>query len=65
MALVPRILELIKANGQEGLKLFLGGIIPDEDITQLKKMGVTGIYGPGASTKNIVAQIRMATQETA
>ena len=65
MALVPRILELIKANGQEGLKLFLGGIIPDEDIVQLKKMGVTGIYGPGASTEDIVAQIRTAVQETA
>jgi len=43
MALVPRILELIKANGQEGVKLFLGGIIPDEDIAPLKEMGVTGV----------------------
>src|SRR5210317_1757103 len=39
MALVPRILELMKANGQEDVKLFLGGIIPDEDIAQLKEMG--------------------------
>jgi len=58
MALVPRILELMKANGQDDVKLFLGGIIPDEDITQLKEMGVSGVYGPGASTEDIVAQIR-------
>ena len=61
MALVPRILELIKANGQEDVKLFLGGIIPDEDIASLKEMGVTGVYGPGASTEDIVADIRRAT----
>ncbi len=58
MALVPRILELTKANGQEDVKLFLGGIIPDEDITELQKMGVSGVYGPGASTEDIVADIR-------
>jgi len=57
MALVPRILELMKANGQGDVKLFLGGIIPDEDVVQLKEMGVSGIYGPGASTEDIVAKI--------
>lgn len=58
MALVPRILELTKANGQEDVKLFLGGIIPDEDTEALQKMGVSGVYGPGASTEDIVADIR-------
>jgi methylmalonyl-CoA mutase C-terminal domain/subunit len=65
MALVPRILELVKANGQEGIKLFLGGIIPDDDIAPLKEMGVTGVYGPGASTEDIVTDIRAAMAETA
>jgi len=65
MALVPRILELVKANGQEGIKLFLGGIIPDDDIASLKEMGVTGVYGPGASTEDIVTDIRAAMAETA
>ena len=65
MALVPRILELMKTNGQEDVKLFLGGIIPDEDIVQLKEMGVSGVYGPGASTEDIVAQIRKDVLERA
>ena len=65
MALVPRILELMEANGQGDVKLFLGGIIPDEDITQLTKMGVSGVYGPGASTEDIVVQIRADVLERA
>ena len=60
MALAPRILELLKANGQEDVKVFLGGIIPDEDEPNLKEMGITGIYGPGTSTKDIVHDIRAA-----
>ena len=60
MALVPRVLELLRQNGQTEVQLFLGGIIPDEDVPMLKKMGVTGIYGPGASTETIVAEIRAA-----
>ncbi len=58
MALIPRILELLKANGQEGIRIFVGGIIPDEDVPRLKALGVTGVYGPGTSTDLIVAEIR-------
>jgi methylmalonyl-CoA mutase C-terminal domain/subunit len=57
MALVPRVLELMKVNGQERVKVFLGGIIPDEDVPKLKELGITGIYGPGASTEDIVRDI--------
>jgi len=60
MALVPRILELLKANGQENVKIFLGGIIPDEDLPKLKEMGVGGIYGPGASTDDIIRDVKEA-----
>ena len=60
MALLPRVLELLKANGQEHVKVFLGGIIPDEDIPHLKEMGVVGVYGPGTITDKIVADIRKA-----
>lgn len=60
MALAPRILELLHANGQGNVKVFLGGIIPDEDLPRLKALGVTGVYGPGASTEQIIADIRTA-----
>jgi len=60
MALVPRILELLKANGQEHVRVFIGGIIPDEDAPRLKELGVSGVYGPGAPTEQIIADIRAA-----
>ena len=63
MALVPRVLELLKANGQEQVKVFIGGIIPDEDLPRLKEIGVAGIYGPGASTEDIIRQVRAAVTE--
>ncbi|MEA3349236.1 MAG: cobalamin B12-binding domain-containing protein [Chloroflexota bacterium] len=59
-ALVPRVLELLHANGQENVKVFLGGIIPDDDADELKEIGVTEIYGPGTLTTTIVTQIREA-----
>lgn len=60
MALVPRILELLKANGQEHVKVFVGGIIPDEDVPRLLEMGVAGVYGPGTLTDVIIQDIRKA-----
>ena len=60
MALVPRILALLKANGQARVRVFVGGIIPDEDAPRLKELGVTGVYGPGASTDDIIRDVRQA-----
>jgi methylmalonyl-CoA mutase C-terminal domain/subunit len=60
MALAPRVLELLKANGQEHVRVFLGGIIPDEDVARLLELGVAGIYGPGTPTDTIAADIRKA-----
>lgn len=58
MALTPRIMELLKANGQTHVRVFLGGIIPDEDLPQLKEMGVAGVFGPGASTEDIIRDVQ-------
>jgi len=58
MVLAPRILALLKANGQENVKVFIGGIIPDEDVPRLLECGVLGVYGPGTSTERIIEDIR-------
>ncbi len=57
-ALVPKVMELLKAKGLSDVKVFLGGIVPDEDIPPLKEQGVAGIFGPGTSTEAIVKSIR-------
>src|SRR6516162_1954928 len=58
MSLVPRILALMKTQGLDDVKVVLGGIIPDEDIPQLEKLGVQGIFGPGTNTEAIIDYIR-------
>lgn len=57
MALVPRVLELLKAQGQDDVHVLLGGIIPDEDVEELKALGVAAIFGPGTSTTEIVSVV--------
>ena len=60
MSLVPRVVELLKANEQDHVMVFVGGIIPDDDIPRLKELGVAGIYGPGTLTEDIIRDIRGA-----
>jgi methylmalonyl-CoA mutase C-terminal domain/subunit len=54
MTLVPRILELLRAEGAEDVLVVLGGTIPSEDAEELKKQGVAEVFGPGAPTTAIV-----------
>jgi methylmalonyl-CoA mutase C-terminal domain/subunit len=60
MVLVPRVMELLKANGQENVRVFIGGIITDEDAPRLLELGVAGVYGPGTLTETIIQDIRNA-----
>jgi len=62
MALVPRVVELLRAQGQGQVHLFVGGIIPDEDLPKLKALGVEDIFGPGASTQTIAARVRQVAE---
>ncbi|MCJ7716770.1 MAG: cobalamin B12-binding domain-containing protein [Anaerolineales bacterium] len=62
MTLVPKIIKMLQKEGMKDVKLFLGGIIPDEDKPELTKLGVDGIYGPGTSTQSIIEDIRKACQ---
>lgn len=64
MALVPRVLELLKINSQEHVRVFVGGIIPDEDVPRLMEIGVVGIYGPGTLTEDIIRDVRQAVLES-
>jgi methylmalonyl-CoA mutase C-terminal domain/subunit len=50
MTLFPRILELLRAEGMDGVLVIGGGIIPEEDIQSLEAAGVTKLFGPGTPT---------------
>jgi methylmalonyl-CoA mutase, C-terminal domain len=58
MALCPRVVELLQVQGMDDVVVLVGGIIPDDDVTPLKALGVKGVFGPGTSTGEIVAFIR-------
>ena len=60
MVLVPKVVELLQANDLAHIKVFVGGIIPDEDVPRLKEIGVLGIYGPGTLTEDIIQDVRVA-----
>lgn len=65
MALVPRILDVLRQQQLEDVPLILGGIIPDVDRAALQGMGVAGIFGPGANTEDIAAFIRQLIETKA
>jgi len=56
--LFPRIMELLQEKGVTDVLVIGGGIIPDEDIAELKKVGIAEIFGPGAYTDDIITYIR-------
>lgn len=60
MTLLPRIMILLKDNEMSDVPLFVGGIIPKEDITFLEELGVAAIFGPGSG----LAEITETVQET-
>jgi methylmalonyl-CoA mutase C-terminal domain/subunit len=58
MTLFARLAELMRERGIDDVVVFGGGIIPDEDIPELERMGVEKIFTPGATTEEIVAWVR-------
>jgi methylmalonyl-CoA mutase C-terminal domain/subunit len=58
MTLFPAVIEELQKRGVGGVIVFGGGIIPPEDITDLKQRGVREIFTPGATTQEIVEWVR-------
>jgi methylmalonyl-CoA mutase C-terminal domain/subunit len=60
--LFPEIMRLLKEEGAEGIIVFAGGIIPEQDIPKLKSLGIREIFLPGTPTSAAVAAIRGAVE---
>jgi len=58
MTLFKRVIELLAERGAEDVTVFGGGIIPDEDLPELHRLGVAKIFTPGATTRAIVEWAR-------
>ena len=55
--LCPRIVELLRENGMNDTLVLVGGIVPQEDVAELKSKGISEVFLPGASTEDIVGFI--------
>jgi methylmalonyl-CoA mutase C-terminal domain/subunit len=55
-----RVLDLLRERRMEGVRVFVGGIIPAQDVPELRKMGVAEVFLPGASTQDVVRMIESA-----
>ena len=58
MTLVPRVVELLRAQEAEDVLVTVGGTIPADDIPELKRLGVSAVFTPGSPTQDIVEFIR-------
>ena len=56
--LFPRIMQLLKKKGMTEIVVFAGGIIPEEDVPALKKVGIREIFGPGTPTTTLIEYIK-------
>jgi methylmalonyl-CoA mutase, C-terminal domain len=65
MTLVPRVVQLLKDQGADDVVITVGGTIPNDDIPELKELGVSEVFTPGASTDEIVEFIRGAAGQGA
>ena len=64
LTLCPKVVELLRAQGQEHVLVLVGGIVPDEDVDKLKAAGINGVFGPGTSTQDIADFIRQTCRPT-
>jgi len=53
-----RVAELLRERGMQSVRVFVGGIIPSQDIPELERLGVAGVFLPGASTQDVIRAIQ-------
>ena len=58
MTLFAKVVDLLKQRDASDIVVFGGGIIPDDDLPELKRMGVATVFTPGATTTEIVEWVR-------
>lgn len=56
--LLPRVTQLFREKGAADIKVFGGGVIPEDDIPSLKEAGISEVFTPGTSTEDIVSWVK-------
>jgi methylmalonyl-CoA mutase C-terminal domain/subunit len=61
--LFPKIMKLLKEKGMDDVLVFAGGIIPQEDVPALKKIGIKEVFGPGTPTTVLIEFVQGNVKE--
>lgn len=61
--IMPRIMELVHENHMDDVLVFMGGIVPDQDLKALKEIGIQGVFLPGSSLEEIVQFVQNNVRE--
>lgn len=64
MTLFPKIMNLMEQKGLKDVLVFAGGIIPEEDIEPLQKLGIQEIFGPGTPTETVIDFVKKNVQKS-
>jgi methylmalonyl-CoA mutase C-terminal domain/subunit len=62
--LFPKTMQLLKKKGLTDVLVFAGGIIPEEDVPALKKIGIKEVFGPGTPTSTLVEFVKSKVSKT-
>ena len=63
MAQFSRVMELLAQQKVRDVLVFAGGVIPDEDVKKLEKLGIKAVFGPGSTIASIAAFLRQSLRQ--
>ncbi len=58
MAIFPKVMDSLRDNGVDDVLVMAGGILPDEDIPEIERLGIKGNFGPGTPLSSIIDFVR-------
>jgi methylmalonyl-CoA mutase, C-terminal domain len=64
MTLVPKVVELLREQGIDDVIITVGGTIPNDDIPELKQLGVAEVFTPGSPVQGIIDTLRRLTHQS-
>jgi methylmalonyl-CoA mutase, C-terminal domain len=64
MTLCPKVVELLAERDAADIKVFVGGIVPEEDIALLTEAGIAAVFTPGTPTQDIIEWVNANLRKT-
>lgn len=63
LTLIPQLIQLLRDQGADDMLVLAGGVIAEEDVPELMKAGVAGVFGPGSDLDEIIRFTRTQAKQ--